>query len=454
MLFPLVLILSTLTALLGGYLLFKITRNYCVCLFEIMFLLFFVVRPYLVYSFEILTFDLKRFGVENDAVLTYAACGLIFSIVFHRTVYKLYQKPSLFFDGWFRICNFDRIRRLRFFAVLCFFTVLTYLVNALKFHSLGYFRQNLDSFEAGVNLQGGLWFLQILSWILIFPLIALVARNLDARPVKLFGLLLIAMVGFYLIARPSTRTETISLLAAVAAYSFSVGKIRINLTSLAIISGGVIALLVLLDALRQGNLQAGPEQVGILGWLIGAFQNLGPADNGMILIDYLKHHSWLYFRYLLASLSPLSLVPSALFPYKPRTDIEGVLTYKLFGFDLDASRYHEGGTLTYTVPVAGYADLGFLGVVVAALLYGFIFAFFLRGWRSKSTSVRFITMYYLILIIAGLRLSVEALMSTFYWVMLATWVLHVISNSNFFVVPFANSRAQGLQSSHDASNPG
>jgi len=95
-------------------------------------------------------------------------------------------------------------------------------------------------------------------------------------------------------------------------------------------------------------------------------------------------------------------------------------------------------------------NLGFLGVIVAALLYGFIFAFFLRGWRSKSTSVRFITMYYLILIIAGLRLSVEALMSTFYWVILATWVLHVISNSNFFVVPFANTRAQGLQSSHDA----
>ena len=83
------------------------------------------------------------------------------------------------------------------------------------------------------------------------------------------------------------------------------------------------------------------------------------------------------------------------------------------------------------MPVAGYADLGLIGVLVAAVLYGIIFAVFLRGWKCRSTSARFVTLYYLILVIAGFRLSIEALMQTFYWLMLATWGMHFVSRFTF-----------------------
>lgn len=398
-----------------------------------MFALFFILRPLLVSSFGILSVDLLSFAVGDDSILTYAICGLIFTIVFHVMVLRLYCRSCLFSDRFFRICDFDKIHRFRFAMVLLAFVMLTYAVNAFKFHSLTYFVRNLDSFAAGVSLEGGLWFVQILSSIAIFPAIVFLASNLKASPIRLIFTLVLVMVMFNVLAKPSTRTETITLLLAVAIYSFSLGKFRINLLTAGVTLAGVILLLVFLDKLRQGNLQGGDEQTSALSILIGAFQNVGPADNGMILIDYLKHHSWLYFRYLLPSLSPLSLVPSAIFPLKPRTDVEGVLTYAIFGFNLDPATYHEGGTLTYTVPVAGYADYGYVGVVVAGIVYGFIFSVFLRGWRSQFVTVRFLTLYYIILLIGGLRLSIEALMQSFYWTILATWVMHFVGH----VRPFA-----------------
>jgi oligosaccharide repeat unit polymerase len=424
----LVLILNVAVAIWGGQALFRQTRNYVIYLFEAVFLMFFVVRPFSVSYFGALSFDLLRFGIDEQTVLTYALCGLVFAAVFHMTVYKLYRRPRLFSDRFFRVCDFARVSRARFTFVLVVFGILTYAVNAFKFRSLMYFAQNLDSFAAGVSLEGGLWFVQILSWILIFPLIALLGRNLEAKPGRLFYLLLVAVIMFNVVAKPSTRTETLTLLMAVGVYSFSTGKIKVNLSTVGIFSVVAVLMLVFLDGLRQGNLTDGFGQSTVYSILVAAFQNVGPADNAMILIDYLKHHSWMYFRYLLASLSPLSLVPSALFPFKPRIDMEGVLTYQLFGFDLDPTMYHEGGTLTYTVPVAGYADFGFIGVVVAAILYGFIFSVFLRGWKSKLPSIRFATLYYLVFLVAGFRLSMEALMQTFYWVILATWSMHFVSH--------------------------
>jgi oligosaccharide repeat unit polymerase len=429
MLIDVVLILNAIAAIAGGYVLYRKTHNYSIYLFELIFCIFFVARPLLITSFGLSSFDLLRFGIGNDAILTYAVCGLVFTAVFHWTVFKLYGRRRLFSDRFFRICNFDRVSNLRLASVFLIFAVLTYLVNAfIRLHSLTYFAENLDSFAAGTNLVNGLWFVEVLSSVLIFPLIVVLARNLDAKPIRLCGVLVIAMVGFAVIAKPSTRTATIALMVAVAIFFFSTGKARVTFLSLALVLVGVIALMFYLNGVRAGNVQiGGEEQAGINTILVEAFQNAAPADNAMILVDYQKNHAWLYFRYLLPSLSPSTIVPRALFPFKSRTDIEAALTYDIFGFDLDPDAYHEGSTLTYTVPGAGYADLSYLGVAVASLLYGFVFSVFLRGWKSKSPTVRFLTLYYSISIIAGLRLSDESLLETFYWTILATWGMHALA---------------------------
>jgi oligosaccharide repeat unit polymerase len=425
------LILNLVAAVWGGRVLFQQTRNYVIYLFEAVFVMFFVVRPLTVSYFGVLSPDLVRFGIDDESVFTYVLCGLVFAVVFHLIVYRLYRLPRLFSDRFFRVCDFEGVSASRFNFVLLMFVVITYGVNVFKFHSATYFLENLDAFSAGVNLVNGLWFVEVLSGIMIFPLLVLLGKNLEAKPWRLFYLLLVTMILFSVIAKPSTRTGTIAILLAVAVYLFSTGKIKVNLISVGVTSICAILLLVYLDFLRSNNLGASALLTSVSSILIAAYNNVSPADNAMILIDYLKHHSWLYFRYLLPSLSPTSLVPSVILPLKPRTDIEASLTYELFGFNLDPIFYGEGSTLTYTVPGAGYANFSFLGVVVAAIIYGFIFSVFLRGWKSKSLSVRFVTLYYLIILIAGLRLSVEALMGSFYWVLLATWWMHFVSCFRF-----------------------
>jgi oligosaccharide repeat unit polymerase len=320
------------------------------------------------------------------------------------------------------------------------FAAITYVANVVKFHSVLYFARNLDSFFAGVSLEGGLWFVQTLSWILIFPLVAFVGKNLDLKLWRSMGILACAMVIFTVVAKPSTRTETIALLVAAVIYLFSVRRIRFNALAVGILASCVILMLVFLDVVRQGEASADPMDANASSVVLSAYQNVGPADNGMILIDYLSAHPWLYFKYLAPSLLPTSLIPRALVPFKPRTDIEGVLTYSIFGFDLDPLRYHEGGTLTYTVPAAGYADLGFVGVGVAALIYSFMFCVFLRGWRLRSRSGRFTSLYFLILLIAGLRLSDEALLDTFYWTLLAIWLLHMVAHFHFLAPVHASAK--------------
>lgn len=421
-----ILTLNALVAAFGGYVLFKQSRNYCIWLFEGIFLLYFVVRPLSIVYLGLLSFDLMRFGTDIATVTTYALCGLIFAIVFHVSVRYLYDKTSLFVDRCFKVYNFDRIRTSRLVLLLLFFTSISYLANAFKFHSLTYFAETQDSFAAMMSLAGGLWFVQQLSTVILFPLIVLVARNVDGRLSTVFKVLLFALTAFLVVAKPSTRTEIVALIVAVAIYWFSTGRMRFSLLTAATGVIGLVGLLFGLNLVRLGGLQNN-TQVSALSIVIGFADDISSADSGMILVDYMKHHPWLYFQYLAPSMLPVSLIPTAILPFKPRTDIEGVLTNAIFGGDLDPLAFHEGGTLTFTVPVSGYADLGFMGTAISSFLYALIFVAYLRGWKSRSRTIKFVTVYFLVITIAGFRLSVEPLMTNCYWYLLVMWALWIVS---------------------------
>lgn len=421
MLIDVLLLLNTVSALWGGRLLFRETRNCAVWLFELMFAVLFVMRPLAIWSFGLVTLDLVRFDVGPDAILIYLLCGLLFSVVFHWTVYRFYRRARLFTDRVLPLFNFDNVSTSRVALMVVLFLLLTYAVNAVKYHSLTYFAENHDAFAAMMRLSGGHWYLEVLSGILIFPLVVLLARHVNAKPAKLACLLIVVMAVFSVLAKPSTRAYMVCLLLATAVYSFSAGKIRLRVVTGAVTLTLALGLLLFLNYVRMGDARSFREEASLSSIVIGPFQSAVAADDAMILIDYLKHHPWLYFRYMLPSLTPLPLVPSAILPFKPRTDMESVLTYNIFGFDLDPAAFHEASTLTYTVPVAGYANLGFIGVLVAALIYGLIFSAFLRSWKSKSTTVRFVGLFYLVFLIAGLRLTAEIAVTSFYWTVLVTW---------------------------------
>jgi hypothetical protein len=425
----LISILNVVAAIVGGRALFRMTRNYVIWLFEFVFVLFFVARPLLNGFFGLPDPGLIAFKIDQGAIVTYALCGLVFAIVFHPIVYWLFGRRYVFSDHFFYLCDFESFNALRFVAVFIGFAVITYALNAYKFHSLGYLFVSQDSFEAGMNLAGGMYFVQMMSSVLIFPCVVLLAKSLNAELIRLACILFVTMAGFVLIVHPAERTGIIALLVAVVIYKSSMSSDSNRLMTLVTKGGGAALLVVLLmSVLNFARMDQGLSDAGGLALLsvVGGFWgDTVPAANGMILIDYLRHHDWLYFRYLLLSMLPTTVIPSAIFPYKPRIDMEGILTYKIFGFDLDPTQFHEGGTLSFTVPVAGYADLSYIGVIVAAALYAFFFAAFLRGWKSKAVTVRFMTLYYLILVVAALRLSILGIVVISYWIVISIVGLHL-----------------------------
>jgi hypothetical protein len=436
----LVLILNVAVAILGGSILFRVTRNYVVWFFESVFVLFFAARPLLNGPLGVPDPGLLAFAIDQSAILTYTLCGLVFAVVFHPVVYWLFGRRQMFSDRLFYLCNFENVSTSRFVTVFIGFVVLTYGLNAFKFHSLGYLFVSQDTFDAGIKLAGGLFFVQMMSSVLVFPCVVLLAKFLDSKAIRLAFILFVTMAGLIAIVHPSERTGIIALLVAVVIYRFSIGGEPVRVVRIATASIGaaavVVLLMVSLNVLRAHSDQGDPGGSFWLPIVGGVWADTVPAANGMILIDYLRHHDWLYFRYLFLTMLPTTAIPSAIFPFKPRIDMEAILTYRIFGANLDPTEFHEGSTLSYTVPAAGHANLGYLGVIVAAILYAILFAGLLRGWKSKAVTVKFMTLYILILVVAGFRLSVEGLVIISYWILISTFGLRTAC---YFMSPSVNS---------------
>jgi oligosaccharide repeat unit polymerase len=306
---------------------------------------------------------------------------------------------------------------------------LTYVSNISRLGSSTYFTSVHDSFAAKQQMAAGTWFVEALSQIVIFALIAVLAKNIEAKPARIWCLCLLTVIAVLMFSQPASRTGTIAIVLAVAIYSVSRAKsLRWLLVAVPVAALAVAWLLLTLNALRMGGTLASLSELDYSAINLAATQlDLVPADDAIVLVDYFRTHSWLYFHYLLPSLLPVNVIPSAIFPYKPDPNVDRALTYSIFGFDPDP-QFHEGSILTFTVPGAGYADLWYFGVVIAAVLYGFLFSFFLRGWKSESSSVRFITLWWLVTITAELRVSVEDCMSGLYFFLLAVWALHTASH--------------------------
>jgi hypothetical protein len=425
----LILILNAGVAIVGGLVLFRATRNYIVWFFEFVFVLFFVIRP----------LSISLLGsirpVVSDYAVVYGICGLIFAVVFHFTVYRLFIRERLFSDHFFRFCNFDHVDNLRFGVAVSVFVVLTYLANIFRLGSYTYFVSIHDAFAAKQRMAGGTWFVEVLSQIVIFALMAVLAKNIETKPARLWCLCLLSVMVVLVFSQPASRTGTIAIVLAVAFYSVSKAKsLRWLLIVVPVAAVAVAWLLLTLNALRTGGgLQNLTELDYSVVNLATTQLDLVPTDDGIALVEYFKTHDWLYFRYLLPSLLPVNVVPSMIFPYKPDSNVDRALTYSIFGINLDP-QFHVGSILTFTVPGVGYADLWYFGVVVAALIYGFLFSFLLRGWKSGSPSVRFITLWWLITIVAELRVSVEDCVNGLYVFLLAMWLLHTLS---YFMSPQA-----------------
>jgi hypothetical protein len=114
------------------------------------------------------------------------------------------------------------------------------------------------------------------------------------------------------------------------------------------------------------------------------------------------------------ALTPMVLIPSSIFPFKIPADKDSELTRMFFPEGVDTTFFHEGSNLTFTIPGSGFADAGYVGVFVSSLVYAILFCVYIWIYRRGSPSAKFIAAVYMLIHIVGYRLSVEALLMTFY----------------------------------------
>jgi hypothetical protein len=168
---------------------------------------------------------------------------------------------------------------------------------------------------------------------------------------------------------------------------------------------------------------------------IAAISDLSPVDSSVLLYSEMHNYDNTNFSQLVGALTPIVLIPSAILPIKIRADKDSVLTKMFFPEGVDTRFYHEGGTITFTVPGSGYADAGYFGVLVASVVYAVLFCVYIWIYRWGNPSAKFIAAVFMLAHIVGYRLSVESLLITFYTTLLfigtARWLAISLSKSGF-----------------------
>jgi oligosaccharide repeat unit polymerase len=313
-----------------------------------------------------------------------------------------------------KIDSFQSTTRSRSTAIL-FFSLAIYFIAVAKNNDFIYFlNSGVNKFELMMSLKDGKYFLNFLSGGMLYVLLIVV--SVYGKTKSSFSWLIVVMVfSYFFLAQPGTRTWALSLALSfffLAKYPsiYIFGK-----TSILVLIVGFLSVIGL-NVLNLVRLGQDVEVTGLIAKsFLSLYSNFLQYENALILISSFNDTGeWLKFRFLIASLSPFVVVPNILLPFdKPRADKEAFITESLFSSDLDLNFYSEGSTLTYTVPISGYADFGLFGVAVAALIYGLIISFFYYGMKYGRVS-RLLALYGLVSFSAGYRLGVEGLMLLMY----------------------------------------
>jgi hypothetical protein len=293
---------------------------------------------------------------------------------------------------------------------------ISFVGCTIKFGSPGYLLSAGDSFEATMKLAGGSWYIIYLAEILMYGLLMSVAYTYSKHTTwrSLLITLILLMVTYFWVKLTARTGLLVILIAWIGCFFSAKQQERINIFYLGSVGYVLLILLYIGNLVRLGSASNIDPEKALFGALFAAAADLSPIDNAVLLYSDMANHTSTYFVQLLGSITPLVLIPSSLFPFKIPADKDAELTRIFFPDGADTAFYHEGSTLTFTVPASGYADAGYFGLIVAAVIYVFLFCWYIRIFRYGSKSSRFIAAYLMLVHIVGYRLSIETLLISFY----------------------------------------
>lgn len=372
---------------------------------------FTVLKPALLYYFG-LYFPYST--NKPSAVAAELLGSLIFLVIQYGGIKLLADLPPPKFAV--RLFDFDEATPGGIAFAFIVLMIVSYVGCTIKFHDPLYMFKYVDAFAAEMAQANGSYYINIVSDILLMGFLMFVSYTYWRMPAgRSLVYTLALLVLTFLWTKLANRT---TLLVAILAWTVCVIPIqrqkRINIFALATLGYALLMVLYVVNYIRLGNVDALGSRNPLVSAVYNAAVDMAPVDNSVMLYNDLTNHDLMYFQYLAGSITPMVLVPSAIFPFKPRVDKDSALTDLYFPNGADTTYYHEGSTLTFTIPGSGYADAYYFGVVVASLLYVGLFCWYLWIYRRGTKSARFIAAFCMMAHIAGYRLSVESLFFSFY----------------------------------------
>lgn len=384
--------------------------------------IFFVVMPFLGYHYGFSAYgNIQQNGVIEKYLLS-GAVG-IFSIYVASKFVLMVRVPSKILILGEYISRVADSTRRSYWAALCFFVVGLYMATAIKYESFAYIAENIDAFSLAMSRVNGSYFLNVASSVFIyFGIFFLYIYGRRKGKIRYSNFFFVALM-YVVLAKPSTRSWALILLLSIIAFNgYKRNLINVKtIIPLAVAAPVAVVLLNILNQLRLGRASALNVGEIIKDSFSSLYINFLQFENALLLIDKYNDHSYENFHFLLNSINPLNLVPRALWLFdKPRADKDAYLTEIIFGGRLDSTFYSDNSTLTYTIPISGYADHGVMGVIISCAGFGLIVGMAGKLIKKFSGVVRILALYFLISISAGYRLSLETAILNAYIAIVAT----------------------------------
>jgi hypothetical protein len=389
---------------------------------------FTILKPALLYYFGLYL----PYSTNEDSAVRAMLCGslMFLSIQYVAVKYFSGYRPPRIITNWF---DFSRANQRGIWLTFIFLGLVSFIGSTIKFNDAGYLWSSVSNFDASTNQASGSYYVNFLAEALFYGAIMVMAFFCSKMPpARSFLLLIIVLIVTYIWAKLSARSGVLVVLIAWLACSLSAARQRsLNILYIALFGYFLLMLLYVGNLVRLGNVQAVNPTTALFGAAIAAVSDLAPIDSAALLYSEMDKHDSTNFVQLAGAITPLVLIPSSVFPLKIPADKDSELTRMFFPEGVDTTFYHEGSNLTFTIPGSGFADAGFVGVAVSSVVYAVLLCVYIWIYRRGSESAKFVATVYMLIHIVGYRLSVEALLMTFYSTLLffgvARWLALLFS---------------------------
>ncbi|MFG1250451.1 hypothetical protein [Xanthobacter flavus] len=284
--------------------------------------------------------------------------------------------------------------------------VLSYAMGIVRFGSPLYFiSADGSAFANSRELAQGMWFVLILSLFFVIP--ASILMGVLVKYNRPFQFVLVAgsaIVATITIGMTPVRTQTLALAAAAFAISRPFWKPMLFKIAAVSCAPVAILLMVALNIVRQGlafDKFSFDTETTLL--------SLNPVINAIILVNS-NYNDYFYFSTTLISMTPIVLIPSAIFPWKNYQDLQAFVTDVIFP-ELPRKYFSEGSVLTYTFVGGSYVNMGYVGLFVGGALWA-VQIYIIMKLLNSEYPVKALAILLCITSAVSFRTSIESMFIT------------------------------------------